>query len=270
MARTKLIAKYSALNTPDLPQRIYDEIMTFIEKNGIENLPQFDICGRWTGKLDISSGGWRGDFDLLYTLLSMCRVDRFGNVYPDISKIKDCVADWVNYLTTPDEYDDALGVSDETFRDSDYLEDDVNRFRSAAYSAEIDSFLNSDESDIMAHDRALTEIDSICCGEREAAESSRIFQEGFNVQRINSAEDLRKLMESMEKEAEEGGGIAWRSPDFDMEEIEMMFEDTKESGPTWMEFIDDLRNGRYGELPEDYDGLRNPEEDDAHYREMLN
>ena len=29
-----------------------------------------------------------------------------------------------------------------------------------------------------------------------------------------------------------------------------------------MEFIDNLRNGRYGELPEDYDGLAAPEEEE--------
>lgn len=263
MARTKLIAKYSALNTPNLPQRIYDEIKTFIVNNGIEDLPQLEICGRWTGKLAVSNGGWRGDFDFLYPILRMCRVDRHGDVYPDMSKIMECVADWTEYLTTPDEYDDELGASDETFRDSDYLADDVNDFRSAAYAAEIGSFLDSDEPDMLSHDRALAEIDSNCCGETEAEEGGRIFQEGFNVTRINSAEDFLKLMEAMETEVAEGGGMSWTSPDFDMAEIESMFENTEDSGPTWMEFIDDLRNGRYGDLPEDYDGLSEPEEDAA-------
>ena len=263
MARTKLIAKYSALNTPNLPQRIYDEIKTFIANNGIEDLPQLEVCGRWTGKLEISNGGWRGDFDFLYPILRMCRVDRHGDVYPDMSKIMECVADWTEYLTTPNEYDDEFGASDETFRDSVYLEDDVNDFRSAAYAAEIGAFLDSDELDISSHDRALAEIDSNCCGETEAEEGGRIFREGFNVTRINSAEDFLKLMEAMETEVAEGGGMSWTSPDFDMAEIESMFENTKDSGPTWMEFIDDLRNGRYGDLPEDYDGLSDPEEDDA-------
>lgn len=44
-----------------------------------------------------------------------------------------------------------------------------------------------------------------------------------------------------------------------MEELEKMFDKPEESGSSWMEFIDDLRNGRYGDLPEDYDGLAEPE-----------
>lgn len=70
MSRNKLIAKYSALNTGDLPQRIYDKINDHIASQGIEDLPYLKLSGRWTGKLDISSGGWRGDFDLIYPDLS--------------------------------------------------------------------------------------------------------------------------------------------------------------------------------------------------------
>lgn len=263
MARNKLIAKYSALNTEDLPQRIYDRIKTHIESRGIEDLPHLELSGRWTGKLDISNGGWRGDFDLLYPVLDMCCVDRHGEVYPDMVKIESCVKKWVKYLTTPDEDDDYIGASDETFCDSDYIADDANEFRSAAYAAEINSFLNSEERDMLEHDKALSEIDSVCCGERDEAEGERLFEEGFNAVRINSAEEFRKIMEAMEREVDEGGGMSWVSPDFDMEEIEKMFEHQENEGPGWMEFIDDLRNGRFGDLPEDYDGLAYPEDDDA-------
>lgn len=89
---------------------------------------------------------------------------------------------------------------------------------------------------------------------------NRMFEDGFNAMKITNAEDLRKIMEAMNREAAEGGGVSWVSPDFDMDEIEKIFESQEESGPTWMEFIDDLRNGRYGDLPEDYDGLSDPEE----------
>lgn len=260
MARNKLIAKYSALNTEDLPQRIYDKIESHINSRGIEDLPDLDLSGRWTGKLDISKGGWRGDFDLIYPVLDMCRVDRHGDVYPDMAKIKARVEAWVDYLTTPDENDEYIGASDETFCDSDYIADDANDFRSAAYAAEISSFLNSEEQDMMAHDKALSEIDSFCCGERDESDGDRLFKEGFNAVKITNAEDFRKIMEAMNREAAEGGGMSWVSPDFNMEEIEKMFERPEDAGPSWMEFIDDLRNGRYGELPEDYDGLAYPED----------
>lgn len=260
MARNKLIAKYSALNTEDLPQRIFDKIKDHIENVGIETLPELEFSGRWTGKLDISRGGWRGDFDLVYPVLSMCRVDRHGEVLPDMVKIKACVEDWVDFLTTPDENDKYIGASDETFRDSDYIDDDANDFRSAAYAAEINSFINSEDQDMQEHDNALSEIDSLCCGEKDEIDGDRLFEGGFNMTKITNAEDFRKIMEAMEREAAEGGGISWQSPDLDMEEIEKMFMEPEESGPSWLEFIDDLRNGRYGDLPEDYDGLAYPED----------
>lgn len=141
MARNKLIAKYSALNNEKLPQRIYDKIKSFIESEGIEELPYRELSGRWTGKLDISNGGWRNDFDLLCPIPAMCRVNRHGEVLPDMAKINACVQEWVNFLTMPTEDDEYLGASDETFSDSGYLPDDINEFQSAAYAAEIKSFM---------------------------------------------------------------------------------------------------------------------------------
>lgn len=85
MARSKLISQYAALNTPDLPQRIFDEVKNYIDVNGIENLPYVELNGRHTGKLSISSGGWRGDYDLLCPVLSFCRIDRHGVVSPDMA-----------------------------------------------------------------------------------------------------------------------------------------------------------------------------------------
>lgn len=60
-------------------------------------------------------------------------------------------------------------------------------------------------------------------------------------------------------------GAEWVEQDFNIEVlIERMEQRQKEheDGPTWLEFIDDLRNGRYGELPEDYDGLSDEEEEE--------
>ena len=110
MARTKLIAKYAALDTPDLGERISKTITDYIEENGIERLPYLEVNGRWTGTLSISDGGWRGDFDFLYPVLSMCKVDRKGNVSADMTKIMKRVANWREYLHTPHDDDKYLGV----------------------------------------------------------------------------------------------------------------------------------------------------------------
>lgn len=267
MSRNKLIAKYSALNTEDLPQRIYDKIKKHIESQGIENLPYLELSGRWTGKLDISSGGWHNDFDLICPVLAMCRVNRYGEVYPDMAKIKTCVEEWVKYLITPDEYDEYNGADDNDFSDSHYDDDDINDFRSAAYNAELDSFLCSDGTDFIAHERALSEIDEICYGRNENIEGESIFEDGFNITRIDNVEDFGKLMGAMGNGTVENDCIDMCAPHHDMEKTddefddrEEEFDDQEDEDPDWMEFIDNLRNGRYGELPEDYDGLAEPEE----------
>lgn len=255
MARTKLIAKYAALDTPELAERIYTTITTYISENGIEKLPYLELNGRWTGTLSITDGGWRGDFDFLYPMLSMCKVDRKGNVSADMNKIKKRVATWREQLHTPHDDDKYIGVCDDTFEHGSYLEDDANDFYSASYKSELNSFLNSDNPDIIEHDKALTEIDNVFRESSIGVDSSqRNFGEGFAVHRIHSAEDYRKLMEAIQADAATGGGKSWINPDFDMDNIEEMFADDDKS-QDWMQWIDDLRNGRLGDLPEDFDGL---------------
>ena len=260
MARTKLIAKYAALDTPDLADRIHKTITDYISENGIEELPYLELNGRWTGKLSVSDGGWRGDFDFLYPVLSMCRVDRKGNVFADMKKIEKRVANWREILHTPHDDDKYLGVCDDTFDHEGYLEDDANEFYSAAYKSELDSFLNSDRPDMLEHDKALTEIDNLFKEESnpDIPKSRRVFGEGFAVQRIESAEDYRKLMEAIEADAATGGGCSWINPDFDMDSIEDMFSGSSKNND-WMQWIEDIRNGRFGELPEDFDGLEEEE-----------
>ncbi|MDE5794115.1 MAG: hypothetical protein K2I08_05300 [Muribaculaceae bacterium] len=260
MARTKLIAKYAALDTPDLGERIHKTITDYIEENGIERLPYLEVNGRWTGTLSISDGGWRGDYDFLYPVLSMCKVDRKGNVYADMTKIMKRVANWRDILHTPHDDDKYVGVCDDTFDHDGYLEDDENEFYSAAYKSELHSFLRSENPDIVEHDKALTEIDNLFRDDKknQGVANQRVFGDGFAVQRIDNAEDFRKLMEAIEADVAAGGGSSWINPDFDMESIEEMFaENNKEQD--WMQWIDDLRNGRFGELPEDFDGLAEEE-----------
>lgn len=261
MSRNKLISQYAALNTPDLPQRIFNEIKSYIETNGIDNLPYLELNGRHTGKLSISNGGWRGDFDLLCPLLEFCRINRHAVVSPDMVKIEKIVNEWKDMLMTPTDYDIYLGVDDSNFNQSGYDDDDVNEFRSAAYAAENDSFIKSGLSDIVEHDKALSEIDRLCDHhqEREGIEvpETSLFADGYLAQRIDNPEQLKKLFETMASDAEENRGIVWTNPDFD---IDQLFEEQEiEEGPSWLEFVDDLRNGRFGELPEDYDGLAEPD-----------
>ena len=258
MARTKLIAKYAALDTPDLAERIHTTITTYISENGIEKLPYLELNGRWTGTLSITDGGWRGDFDFLYPILSMCKVDRKGNVSADMNKIEKRVANWREILHTPHDDDKYIGVCDDTFEHGSYLEDDANDFYSASYKSELKSFLNSDNPDILEHDKALTEIDDLFRDEQNPAAPKRVFGEGFAVQRIDSAEDFRKLMEAIEADAA-AGGSSWINPDFDMDNIEEIFAAEDDKSQNWMQWIDDLRNGRFGELPEDFDGLAEQE-----------
>lgn len=115
MSREKLIQHYSRLNTPDLPERIFNAIEEYIRENGIDEIPYLQLNGRHTGTITISDGGWFGDFDFLRRLISMCRVDRHGNVLPDINKIGRQVDAWREWLTTPNEDDEWLGVDDEHF-----------------------------------------------------------------------------------------------------------------------------------------------------------
>lgn len=260
MARNKLIAKYSALNTDDLPQRIYDKIHAYIETEGIEDLPYLLVSGRWTGKIDISNGGWHGDFDLVYRVIRMCRLDRHGNVYPDMLKIMECVIEWESFLTTPGEDDDCLGVSDETFCDSDYSSDEENEYRSKAFADEIDSYLEAYEPG--AQNKAMSEKDSVISGDKESVKGNHLFVEGFDLSGIDSDDGIQDLMNTMNPETGEEEEYSWETPDFDMDDLESMYAQQEDEGPTWMEFIDDLRNGRYGELPEDYDGLALPDEND--------
>lgn len=87
MGRTSLIDKYSRFDTPDIAERIADEINKYIEFDGIEYLHGREIHGRHTGYLDISSGGFRNEYDFLCPVLDLCRVDRNGIVSADIRKI---------------------------------------------------------------------------------------------------------------------------------------------------------------------------------------
>lgn len=162
MSRNKLIAKYAALDTPDLGERIAEVLNHHISNAGIEELPVLSVIGRWTGRISLVNGGWHDDFELNAPALACLSIDRNARVFPNMDKINGIVEDWRNYLHTETEDDIYLGVDDKSFQDEQYLEDDANDFRSAAYLAEMDSFMKNPDKDMLEHDRALTEIDNIC------------------------------------------------------------------------------------------------------------
>lgn len=261
MSRTKLIAQYAALDTKDLAQRIHQVITDHIAENGIEDLPILEFHGRWTGKLYISEDGWRGDFDFLNPVLSMCRVDREGNVFADIEKIEKRVAQWRETLYTPHEDDRHLGVCDHTFDENDYTDDEAHAVQSSFYKDEISNFLKTKHPEVRHEEEDLHRFEHLCDDSTPLrTDSKRMFSEGFAVQKISSAEDYRTLMEAIQAHAAAGGGYAWINPDFDMDSIEDMFAEGSKH-QKWMQWIDDLRNHRLGSLPADFDGLAEESEE---------
>lgn len=151
-----LIEKYSRFDTPDIAERIAREINNYIEYEGIEYLPAREIHGRHTGALSISSGGFRSEYDFLWPVLYLCRVDRDGVVSADLRKIEKHLDLWrVSLHETPEE--DLAYWGDQDFEE----DDDLNAFRSAAYKAELDGFMNLDSpsvEEIIAHEEAVEEI----------------------------------------------------------------------------------------------------------------
>lgn len=249
MSRTKLIKAYARLDTPDLPERIAECISRYIDQEGIADLPFVRINGRHTGKLTIDNGGWVGDFDFMEELTVLCRLDRNGVVSPDLAKIRKRVDHWRTDLHTPEDDDEYLGVDDEHFDESAYKDDDVeNELRSAFYKAEMDSFFKSEELDWMEHDRNLTEIDNLFSGGGDS----------MHITKIDDRESLMAMIKAMNQEGEEGGGIVWTNPDFE-KEMEEYFEEMEER-PSFAEFVEAVKNGEFGDLPEDYDGLALPGE----------
>ena len=176
MDRTSFIKKYSRFDTPDIAERIAEEINKYIEYDGIEYLHGREIHGRHTGYLDISSGGFRNVYDFLCPVLDLCRVDRNGIVSADIRKIEKHLDIWrTSIKTIPD---DEL----EYINDDDFTEDDsLYSFRSAAYNAELDGFMKLDSpsvEEIVAHEEAIEEIGNLSsancldCTDEEAVDSS--------------------------------------------------------------------------------------------------
>ena len=156
MDRTSFINKYSAFDTLDIAERIAEKITKYIENDGIEYLDGREIHGRHTGYLDISSGGFRNEYDFLCPVLDLCRVDRNGIVSADIRKIEKYLDNWRGSLNTiTDEEVEYIG-------DADFIEDDsLYAFRNVTYDAELDSFLELDSpsvEEILAHEEAIEEI----------------------------------------------------------------------------------------------------------------
>lgn len=176
MDRTTIINKYSRFDTPDIADRIAEEINKYIGYDGIEYLPGREIHGRHTGYLDISSGGFRNVYDFLCPVLDLCRVDCNGIVFADTGKIKKHLDIWrTSIKTIPD--DELKYISD-----ADFTEDDsLYAFRSAAYNAELDDFMKLDSPSVeetVAHEEAIEEIwnlssaDSLNCSDEEALDCS--------------------------------------------------------------------------------------------------
>lgn len=169
MSRTKLIEAYSGFDTPDMPQRIAECISSYIEREGIEELPWRELHGRHTGHLDISDGGFRMAEDFLYPVLDLCKLDRKGILSADMNKINGCLEQWRVNLINPPKFDDEEempdDMDDEYFDASEYDDDDnLYEFRNASYMAEMDSYMGLEspsDTDMIAHENNLEEIWSL-------------------------------------------------------------------------------------------------------------
>ena len=156
MDRTSFINMYSRFDTSDIAERIADKINQYIGYDGIENLPYREIHGRHTGYLDISSGGFRNDYDFLCPVLNLCRVDCRGVVMADIRKIDKHLDKWrTSLVAIPDEELEYL-------HEEDFCEDDdLYIFCNSAYNAELDSFMKLDSpspEEIESHEEAIEDI----------------------------------------------------------------------------------------------------------------
>lgn len=271
MSRDKLIAKYAALNTEDLPNRIYDEIDEFITLWGIDDMPYMVLSGRWTGTLTISNGGWHNQHDLHCQLLSLCRVDRNGLVSPDMVKIVAAVQRWQEWLCTPTEYDDDGGYSDDKFRDDAYTPDSTEHMSTAEkylaatelgdYTSAYDfDFQTSGSKELFDNLLDHMQFEKVSDEEREDGVSIRVFK-------ANLTPDKKKIDKADDDsdQADDDDDREWVEEGSDeFEELKKILSsigspDTNQ----WVEFVNKLRNGEFGELPEDYDGLALDADDDS-------
>lgn len=225
MDRASFIEKYSRFDTPDVAGRIADEINRYIERYGIECLPLREIHGRHTGYLDISSGGFRNDYDFLCHVLSLCRVDRSGVVSADMRKIEKHLADWRASL------DSITDEELEDMADSDFMDDDnLHTFRNDAYKNELDYFMNLDfptDEEIIAHDEAVGQIWD-----------------------LSSADGLESIFGEIFDGSDLTDGLENRS--------DSTLQREYDGDPSFAEFVSKIRRGDFGPLPEDYDGLAYP------------
>lgn len=166
MSRTKLIEKYAGFDKPETPQNIEACINDYIDREGIELLPEQQIHGRHTGHIDISRGGFIMDYDFMCPALWLCKVDRNGVVSADLRKINKYFESWRDSLYNPPKYEDGEEMDDlyddDDFDPSDFEDDDdLHVFKNASYLAEMDSYMSLESptpEDIIAHETSLDEI----------------------------------------------------------------------------------------------------------------
>lgn len=252
MSRNKLIAKYSALNSEDLPNRIYDEISEFITLWGIDDMPLMMLSGRWTGTLTISNGGWHNTHDFNCSLLQLCRVDRTGLVSPDMAKILNAVQQWRYELTTPMPDDDKTGLSDDNFNEECFKPDSTEHMSTSEkylaatelgdYTSAYDfDFQTSGAKDMFDQLLNHMKFEKISDEEREDGVSIKVFKANLDPEKETDDEDDD---DCVDEESEE------------LDELRSLLENIQANGSnSWLSFIEQLRTGAFGELPEDYDGL---------------
>lgn len=247
MSRTQLIRTYARLNTNDLPVRIARVLKDYIANEDIDKLLECNVLGRHTGKITVVNGFFHNSYDLSVPAIDLCRIDRDGNLSPNMPKIKACVSIWRKTLMTPTYDDENLGVDDFSFDSSAFFSDDVHEFMSKAYTSENMSYINRGGTDTALHDRTLTEIDKEC----------GVGGLNFHILNIHNPDTYRHMVEAMDNAgAMRPNGIEGLGS---KEDLEKRCAELNEL-PSLTEYMDMHADGAFGDLPAYYDGLANPGE----------
>lgn len=233
MSRNKLIQQYAPLLTSDMPQRIYDMVKDYIEKEGVGNISNRQINGFYSGELSFSMPTHFpivDNFTFYIDLISLCRIDKHGDVFVDMDKINKAVDWWKDRIYNLHENDYySIKGEDENYVQSPKL---INLY----VFSEIDDLLG-----IKVYVPAINDTQT------------------FNIQVLaDYVESMRKYDQNEDEEDDEReiGEFYWDNPEYDT--IDNYYElqeavDDKYSG--WMAFLYNLRSGSFGDLPDDYDGL---------------
>lgn len=173
-------------------------------------------------------------FDFKCDLISLCRIDKQGDVYVDMNKIIRAVDWWKDRIYNLHENDyDSIKGEDENFRPYGYNI--------------VNLYVFNEDFDLHGIKQYVPAIHD---------------SESFDIQILADYVDSMRDYDQNEEECEEDddfnepGEYYWDNPDYDYIDNYWEYQDAighKYSG--WAAFLYNIRSGAFGELPDDYNGL---------------